>query len=148
MSRFNIPEANSMLYVASLSGSCRANFAYVHACYIFSGGHETGLILCLRRVLGRSWLERIREKHHSKACCSNIRPHGREHTHRRTRYQDIEVGGPSTRDGSPVPGIYSLSSLRTCQCLHTSPKLANSCNFRLETISPWVILVVRVTTPR
>jgi ABC-type multidrug transport system fused ATPase/permease subunit len=40
MSRFDIPEANSMLYVTYLLGSCRANFAYVHPCYIFSGGMQ------------------------------------------------------------------------------------------------------------
>ena len=148
MSRSDILEANSMLYVASLSGSCRANFAYVQAWYIFPGGKATGLILCLRRVLGYNWLEWIREKHHSQAGCSNIRPHRGEHTHRWTRYQDFETDRPSTGDGNPVPGLYSLSSLRTCQRLHTPLKLANPCDCRLETISPWVIPVVRVTMRR
>ena len=71
MSRFDIPEAKNMLYVASLSGSYRANSAYVHQYYIFSR-YEAGLILYLRRVLGHSWFEWIREKHDSQACCSYI----------------------------------------------------------------------------
>ena len=29
-------------------------------------------LLCLRRVLGHSWFERIRQKHDSQACCSYI----------------------------------------------------------------------------
>jgi hypothetical protein len=74
MSRFDIPEARSMLYVAPLSGSYRANFAYVHGILL---GHEDGLILILylRRVLGHSRFEWIREKHDSQTCCSNLRPH-------------------------------------------------------------------------
>ena len=86
MSRSNILEVSNMLYAASLSESCRANFAYVLPCYVSSGCHETGLILYPRRVLGHSWLEWIRKKYDSKAYCSNTRPHGGEHTHRWIRY--------------------------------------------------------------
>jgi hypothetical protein len=91
MSRFDIPEARSMLYVTSLSGSYRANFACVH--YILLGRENSlTLIQYLRRILGHSRYEWVREKHDSKACCSNLRPHGGEHTHRWSRYQDVEAG--------------------------------------------------------
>jgi hypothetical protein len=80
MSHFDIPEASSMLYVASLSGSYQANFAYVH--YVLLD-HEDGLILilCLRRVLGHSRYEWVRKEHDSQTCCSNLRPRGGEHTY-------------------------------------------------------------------
>ena len=59
-----------MLYVTSLSGSFQANFAFVYTYYVSS--KRMKLIFYPRRILGHTWLEWIREKHNSQACCSYI----------------------------------------------------------------------------